>query len=57
MTTASWEVDMDYIIYTGDSPAHDVWLQSKDKNLENERTVLDLLASSFPGVPVYLGKD
>ena len=48
---------MDYIIYTGDSPAHDVWLQSKDKNLENERTVLDLLASSFPGVPVYLGKD
>ena len=57
MTTVSWEVDMDYIIYTGDSPAHDVWLQSKDKNLENERTVLDLLASSFPGVPVYLGKD
>ena len=57
MTTVSWEVDMDYIIYTGDSPAHDVWLQSKDKNLENERTVLDLLESSFPGVPVYLGKD
>ena len=57
MTTVSWEVDMDYIIYTGDSPAHDVWLQSKDKNLEKERTVLDLLESSFPGVPVYLGKD
>ena len=55
MATVSWEVDMDYIIYTGDSPAHDVWIQSKDKNLENERTVLDLLATSFPGVPVYLG--
>ena len=47
--------DLDYIIYTGDSPAHDVWKQSKDRNLENELTVLDLIDTHFPGVPVYLG--
>ena len=48
---------LDYIIYTGDSPAHDVWKQSKDRNLENELTVLDLIDSNFPGVPVYLGNN
>lgn len=47
--------DLDYIIYTGDSPAHDVWIQSKDRNLENEVTVLMLLESMFPNTPVYVG--
>ena len=49
--------DLDYIIYTGDSPAHDVWKQSKDRNLENELTVLDLIETHFPSVPVYLGNN
>ena len=47
--------DLDYIIYTGDSPAHDIWIQSKDRNLENEVTVLNLVQSYFPETPVYLG--
>ena len=37
------------------SPAHDIWIQSKDRNLDNEVTVLSLLASYFPDTPVYLG--
>ena len=52
---AKTHTDLDYIIYTGDSPAHDIWIQSKDRNLENELTVLDMIDLQFPGVPVYLG--
>ena len=57
LLAAAREQELDYIIYTGDSPAHDVWKQSKDRNLENELTVLDLIDSNFPGVPVYLGNN
>ena len=28
--------DLDYIMITGDYPAHDVWLQSRYKNLEKD---------------------
>ena len=52
---AQTQPQLDYILYTGDSPAHDIWIQSKDRNLENELTVLDMIDSHFPGVPVYLG--
>ena len=49
--------ELDYIIYTGDSPAHDVWIQSTDRNLENEVTVLNLIQSYFPDTPTYLGRE
>lgn len=31
-----------------------VWIQSKDRNLENEVTVLSLLETYFPNTPVYV---
>jgi len=46
--------DIDYLIYTGDAPAHDVWLQTKEKNLEHQLFVLDTFAALMPEVPVYL---
>jgi len=54
LSQVSESLELDYIIYTGDSPAHDVWIQSKDRNLENEVTVLNLLQSYFPQTPIYL---
>ena len=33
---AETHADIDYVIYTGDAPAHDVWLQTKEKNLEHQ---------------------
>merc|ERR1712223_301020 len=46
--------NLDYIIYTGDAPAHDVWLQTKEKNLEHQLFVLDTFAALLPEVPLYL---
>ena len=51
---AATHQDLDYVIYTGDAPAHDVWLQTKEKNLEHQMVVLDTLEELLPGVPVFL---
>jgi len=51
---AEAHTDLDYVIYTGDSPAHDVWLQTTDKNLEHQVFVLDTIDHYLPGIPVYL---
>jgi len=46
--------DIDYVIFTGDSPAHDVWLQTKEANLANQILVLDTIQTFLPEVPVLL---
>ena len=51
---AATHTDLDYIIYTGDSPAHDIWLQTKERNLEHQEVVLSTLDQHLPGIPVYL---
>lgn len=44
--------ELDYIMITGDYPAHDVWLQSRDHNLATAAAVLQPLAEIFPDVQV-----
>jgi len=51
---AEVHTDLDYIIYTGDSPAHDIWLQTKERNLEHQVLVLTTIDQYLPGIPVYL---
>merc|ERR1711936_72872 len=51
---AEVHTDLDYIIYTGDSPAHDIWLQTKERNLEHQKVVLNTIDQYLPGIPVYL---
>merc|ERR1711892_234988 len=51
---AEAHTDLDYVIYTGDSPAHDVWLQTTDKTLEHQVFVLNTIDEYLPGIPVYL---
>jgi len=43
---------LDYIMVSGDYPAHDVWGQSQERNLEAVRTVLDYILLVFPGTQV-----
>ena len=44
--------DIEYIMLTGDYPAHDVWLQSRDGNLQHSKKVMDLLKEVFPATLV-----
>jgi isocitrate lyase len=33
---------------TGDNPPHDVWLQSREGNLDHSRKVAELISKTFP---------
>lgn len=45
--------DIDYIIWTGDLPPHDIWSQTKESNLNIVRDTTQLLLEAFPGVPIF----
>ena len=47
--------EIDYIMITGDYPAHDVWLQSRRGNLEHAKTVHDLVTKVFPDKMILPG--
>ncbi len=40
---------------TGDYPAHDVWLQSREGNLAHTKKMVDLVSLTFPGVQIIPG--
>ena len=43
----------DFILYTGDDPAHDVWAQTRTSNLAVIQWVSQELQRFFPDVPVF----
>ena len=43
---------LDFILYTGDSPPHDIWAHSRSKNLKSVHAVTGYFTRYFPGVPV-----
>ncbi|CAG0891621.1 unnamed protein product [Darwinula stevensoni] len=45
--------DVDYIVWTGDTAAHDSWFQSPAANLETVHVVTELIQKALPDVPVY----
>ena len=45
--------DIDWIYWTGDLPAHDIWKQTKHSNEHIIRGTARQLLKHFPGVPVY----
>ena len=47
--------EIDYIMITGDYPAHDVWLQSRRGNLEHAKKVHDLVTKVFPDKMILPG--
>jgi len=45
--------EIDYIIWTGDIPAHDVWKQTKDSVLSAIDELYNLFRVYFPNTPIY----
>ena len=43
----------DYIYWTGDLPAHDIWEQPRDTQLASLHRIIDMIHKYFPGKPVY----
>ena len=45
--------ELDYIMITGDYPAHDVWLQSRQHNLDTTKLVVEYIKDVFPDTQVF----
>ncbi|XP_071442023.1 sphingomyelin phosphodiesterase-like isoform X1 [Hetaerina americana] len=45
--------DIDYILWTGDLPPHDVWNQTREENLMVLRQTIDQLSEIFPNIPIF----
>ncbi|KAK3926133.1 Sphingomyelin phosphodiesterase [Frankliniella fusca] len=50
---ASTHPDIDYIIWTGDLPPHDVWNQTREENLSILKETVAQMAQLFPGIPIF----
>lgn len=44
--------DIDYIIWTGDLPPHDIWNQTKNGSLDILKECVKQMATAFPNVPI-----
>lgn len=45
--------DIDYILWTGDLPPHDVWNQTREENLKIMKDTVEQMSSMFPGIPIF----
>lgn len=45
--------DIDYILWTGDLPPHDVWNQTREENLKILRDTVAQMVEMFPGIPIF----
>ncbi|XP_056645510.1 sphingomyelin phosphodiesterase-like isoform X1 [Diorhabda sublineata] len=45
--------DIDYIIWTGDLPPHDIWNQTKSSNLNIIRECVEQMLKFFPDTPIF----
>ncbi|XP_077287371.1 sphingomyelin phosphodiesterase [Arctopsyche grandis] len=50
---ADTHTDIDYILWTGDLPPHDVWNQTKEENLKILQDTVKQMSDMFPGVPIF----
>lgn len=45
--------DIDYIVWTGDLPPHDVWNQTREENLKVLKDTVEQMSTMFPGTPIF----
>ncbi|KAK0079856.1 hypothetical protein PV325_000728, partial [Microctonus aethiopoides] len=45
--------DINYILWTGDLPAHDIWNQTREGNLNILRETVSQMVKTFPGIPIF----
>ncbi|XP_076822580.1 sphingomyelin phosphodiesterase-like isoform X1 [Clavelina lepadiformis] len=53
MMEAAKRDDLDFILFAGDIPAHDVWNQTKEDQIDKINRWTTLLKTYFPDTPVY----
>lgn len=45
--------DIDYILWTGDLPPHDVWNQTREENLKIIKETVKQMLEMFPKIPIF----
>lgn len=45
--------DIDYILWTGDLPPHDVWNQTREENINILKDTVQQMIEHFPKVPIF----
>ncbi|RZF32884.1 hypothetical protein LSTR_LSTR004275 [Laodelphax striatellus] len=50
---AATHPDIDYILWTGDLPPHDVWNQTREENLMILKQTVAQMTQFFPGIPIF----
>lgn len=45
--------DIDFIIWTGDIPPHDIWNQTREYNLDVLKATLQMVYEAFPNTPIF----
>jgi sphingomyelin phosphodiesterase len=45
--------DVDYIMWTGDLPPHDIWNQTREENLKILKETVKQMSDMFPGAPIF----
>nr|CAD7427774.1 unnamed protein product [Timema monikensis] len=50
---SSTHPDIDYILWTGDLPPHDVWNQTREENLMVLKETTAQMMQTFPGIPIF----
>lgn len=45
--------DIDYILWTGDLPPHDIWNQTREENLKIIKETVRQMSEMFPGIPIF----
>lgn len=46
--------ELDFAFFTGDSPPHDIWQQSKESNFAHTQALVEKWKQYLPNVPLYV---
>ena len=45
--------DIDFVVYGGDNPPHDLWLETEQSQMNVESIVINMFKKYFPKTPIY----
>ena len=45
--------DIDFVVYGGDNPPHDLWIETEQSQMNVESIVINMFKQHFPNTPIY----
>ena len=45
--------DIDFVVYGGDNPPHDLWMETEQSQMNVESIVINMFKQHFPNTPIY----